>query len=199
MRVPLGLRVLLLISAALVGGCATRRAGPSSAWDRQDARKQVYAAVLRQVFGGEHRERYVIDPVTSDTGAWGTERLARLSPTTRRDFLSQVAGRRMPEGIDAGLPIVWFSEADWLALPLPAGSGTGFLELEERWLAFHAAHPRSAGLSSFSDVGFSADGTQALLHVWTGTAGLSGYGLLVLLERSASGWTVIDKTETVIA
>lgn len=199
MRIHGGVAATWLTTAVLLAGCASRRAAPAHTFDREAARREVYAAVLRQVYAAPHVERFVIDPLTVGTDAWGTERLKRLAPDTRRDFLRRPGGGRLPENLDAGAPIVWFTEADWKALPVPERDSTSFLGIEDRWTAFHAAQPRSAGKMSFSDVGFGADGRQALLHVWTGSASLSGHGLLVLLERKAAGWTVVDQTGTIIA
>jgi hypothetical protein len=190
---------VLLAALSVFPACASRGARRAPEFDREQARREVYAAVLRQEYGGPSVERFVINPLVARGDAWGTERLPRLRADTRRDYVQRRGGARIPEDLDAGRRIVWFTDADWGALQVPPTSPGSFLELEERWLAFHAAHPHSAGNMSFSDIGFSADGTQALLHVWTGSAGLSGHGQLVLLERAGAGWRVVERTTTVVA
>jgi hypothetical protein len=190
---------LLPVLGLALCACASRPVTSTDPFERGMARGEVVAAVLRQLYTSDRVERFVIDPIAQATDAWGRERLPRLAPSTLRDFVARRAGRRLPDPLDAGRPVVWFTDADWNALPLPPDVGGGVLALEERWTSFRRAQPGSAGMMSFSEVGFSSDGRQALVHVWTASAGLSGYGQLILLEREALGWQVVDKTTTVVS
>ena len=111
-------------------------------------------------------------------------------PDARPDAVADLARYRDAEPIsaeiDAGLPVAWFGEPDWRVLPR---KGTGANEENnERWAAFHERFPGSSGWLSFSAVGFSNDGRQAVLHARTASASLDSEGSLVLLEKVGRRW-----------
>lgn len=58
------------------------------------------------------------------------------------------------------------------------------------WPAFYNRFPGSTGLLTFSRVGFSADGTQALFYVSGNCGGLCGAGYYVLMERHYEHWVI---------
>jgi hypothetical protein len=60
------------------------------------------------------------------------------------------------------------------------------------WLAYYKQFPGSPGLLTFSRVGFSTDGAQALLYVSSNCGGLCGGGYYVVMERHNGRW-VIEK------
>lgn len=62
------------------------------------------------------------------------------------------------------------------------------------WEAFYDAYPGSPGILAFSEVGFNADQSQAVVYMMHIRGGLWGGGTLYLLQRRADGWTVTDRT-----
>jgi hypothetical protein len=60
------------------------------------------------------------------------------------------------------------------------------------WLAYYKQFPGSPGLLTFSRVGFSTDGAQALFYVSSNCGGLCGGGYYVVMERLNGRW-VIEK------
>jgi hypothetical protein len=58
------------------------------------------------------------------------------------------------------------------------------------WPAFYKQFPGSTGLLTFSRVGFSADGTQALFYVSGNCGGLCGAGYYVVMERHNEHWMI---------
>jgi len=60
------------------------------------------------------------------------------------------------------------------------------------WPAFYKQFPGSTGLLTFSRVGFSADGAQALFYVSGNCGGLCGAGYYVVMERRNGHW-IIEK------
>ena len=190
-----------LVAIAIVIGCSTPRRGVPAAgsggdFDRVAATKAVYEAVLRHE-GGPRILRFVVDPAQFPLGA-SLDRVTpgdRLRADTAADFRRGRPGR-MPRDPAPGLPVHWFTSAEWEALPTESGAA---YELDAKWYAFHQRFPDSAGHMAFSHVGFSRDGRQALVHMWSGSASLSGAGHFYLLEARAGAWSVVDQVMTVIA
>jgi hypothetical protein len=193
-----------LLLAFVLGGCrggtSFRRPmhmhGHPPAIDLEAERKAVYETVLREYLD-ETVERLVIDPNT--TPNWSATDLnppARLRADTKADYRRLPVGS-LPADLDVGVPIVWFDKADWEALQ-PAVRPSGFM-LDTKWSAFHHRFPNSAGWMDLSGVGLSADGRQALVHVWSGSASLAGAGFFFLLEKRAGRWVIVEKTMTVIS
>ena len=56
------------------------------------------------------------------------------------------------------------------------------------WPAFYSQFPGSTGLLTFSRVGFSTDGTQALFYVSGNCGGLCGAGYYVVMEKRNEHW-----------
>lgn len=193
---------------------------PAPAFDRELARRAVLVAVLEALHRRKDTRRFVLDPMLAPDRldlAWDAELEKSFSPG---GWMTLPDGRRMLrpglKNLDAGLladwaahtkptptprdgvaslPIEWFTEADWKALrsePAPAKGD----DLEDRWGAFHRLHPQSSGWITLSDVGFSADGTQALVQTSSLSGGLDGSGHWVLLRRVDGVWTVAEAYES---
>jgi len=62
--------------------------------------------------------------------------------------------------------------------------------LDRGWDHFYEEFPGASALTSFSPVGFSTDGRQALFAVHIGCGGLCGRGIGVLMRRNPLGWSV---------
>lgn len=58
------------------------------------------------------------------------------------------------------------------------------------WLAYHKQFPGSPGLLTFSRVGFSTDGAQALFYVSSNCGGLCGGGYYVVMGRHNGRWAI---------
>ncbi len=191
---------------------------PAPAFDREVARRAVFVAVLEQLHRYEDTRRFVVNPTLAPEGVElemdADEGFARLAPADswmvlpdgRRmlrpglkdvdagllaDWVAHTTPTSVPRDLSAALPIEWFTEADWKALRTPSRSANGD-ELDGEWDAFHRLHPHSSGWITLSDVGFSADGSQALLQTTSGRGGLDGSGSWVLLKRVDGRWTVAE-------
>jgi len=64
---------------------------------------------------------------------------------------------------------------------------------EMDWEAFYKKYPKSGGLYTFSRVGFSQNGQQALLFVTNWCRSLCGEGNYYLLKKENGEWKVINK------
>lgn len=58
------------------------------------------------------------------------------------------------------------------------------------WKDFYKKYPNSQGILSFSRVGFSPDGKQAIFYASNGCGGKCGTGTYVIMEKVDSGWKV---------
>lgn len=63
------------------------------------------------------------------------------------------------------------------------------------WFAFYKRFPGSRGITTFSRVGFSEDGTQALFYVSNVCGGLCGTGMYVVMEKRNGIWTIEKEIE----
>jgi hypothetical protein len=61
------------------------------------------------------------------------------------------------------------------------------------WSGFYSQHPGAPGLIRVSRVGFSRDGTQALVHIENQRSSMMGGGDFVLLERGDGFWRVVAR------
>lgn len=64
-------------------------------------------------------------------------------------------------------------------------------DLDQHWADFYEAFPNSRGFFSLSRVGFSDDGTQALVYYEQECGSLCGVGEYVLLQKIEGRWIVI--------
>jgi hypothetical protein len=67
------------------------------------------------------------------------------------------------------------------------------------WQLFNAKYPGATGIITFSQVGFSNNGNQALVFVSTDCEGLCGEGNYYFLEYSKKKWKISGKSMTWIS
>lgn len=60
------------------------------------------------------------------------------------------------------------------------------------WSNFYKKYPESTGEINFSNVGFNAQSTQAIVYVVYGCGGLCGSGEYYLLEKKNGKWEIIE-------
>jgi hypothetical protein len=58
------------------------------------------------------------------------------------------------------------------------------------WPAYFKQFPGSPGLLTFSRVGFSPDGTQALFYLSANCGGLCGSGYYIVMEKHSGQWVI---------
>jgi hypothetical protein len=63
------------------------------------------------------------------------------------------------------------------------------------WPAYYQRFPGSPGILTFSRVGFSRDGTQALFYLNGRCGGLCGTGMYVVMEKRNGRWMVETEIE----
>jgi len=63
------------------------------------------------------------------------------------------------------------------------------------WFAFYKRFPGSPGIMTFSRVGFSEDGTQALFYLSNHCGGLCGTGMYVVMEKRNGSWAIEKEIE----
>lgn len=63
------------------------------------------------------------------------------------------------------------------------------------WPAYYKQFPGSNGVLTFSRVGFSGDGTQALFYYSNRCGGLCGTGSYVIMEKRNGNWTIQQEIE----
>jgi len=114
---------------------------------------------------------------------------AGLDPTTWRAFVEANRTRRPGcRTLSGETPVVLVSDSDVRALRAETSDPDAY------WRAFHARFPETAGLTTTSGVGLSADRRQALVIVYHGCGGLCGHGHVVLLERGSDGQWRVHRT-----
>ena len=201
---PVALAALLPVLA----GCAVRRGAgdasprPSPSSDRGAQEREVYGAVLRAVAAQPDVGALVVDPELPAVGpgdiAVVSGRLSQVRGDTRADYLARTETRRLPADLDPGVPVSRLSAAEFRAMPLPAGTDANG-ENTARWQEFHRRYGASAAWIRLSQVGFSGDGTEAVVHVWTAGSSLGGGGALVVLRRERGAWVVRRRAATAIS
>jgi len=63
------------------------------------------------------------------------------------------------------------------------------------WFAFYKRFPGSPGIITFSRVGFSEDGTQALFYLSNACGELCGTGMYVVMEKRNGSWAIEKEIE----
>lgn len=179
-----------VLLALLVSGCVSGRALPPVEVG-PGAERDVWAALLRQHYVEGGTRVVVLEPDV-DVSACSWDRPYFADARLWRAFVAaNESPRAMPRDLDAGVPVAWFSNAEWHALPQD--------EVEMGWTAFHERFPGNAGHISLSGVGFSEDGRLALVFGSVGRASLSASGDFFLLRRDARGWRIVDVLTVVMA
>ncbi len=74
-----------------------------------------------------------------------------------------------------------------------------FFDKRLDWEGFYKKYPKSDGFSTFSRVGFSTDGKQALVFAAQSCGGLCGEGNYYFLKNENSEWKIIKKQMTWIS
>ena len=159
------------------------------------AARAVYAAILDSFFVRPGIERLVIRPRTApgyghvddldyQNGLRGLGTLPaglQASYESRRRLRLEIPVASLPTRV----PSVPLTELDEAALP-PRNPGS-------YWQAFYQRFPGSPGIVTFSAVGFSADGSSALVMVDTGCGGRCGHTYYYLLRYLDGRWKVIRR------
>lgn len=196
-----GVALLLVLSVASAA-CASRRCcrrPVGVGFDRVVEAKAVYAVVLNDLYARDwlsrEVEQWVIDPevpaVVDGRDDLVRSRVPTARPDTLADFERPRPSGRVPADLSPGRPVRWFTAADFAALP-KSGGGYG-------WLAFHEKFPRSPGHITLSHVGFSADGTEALVQPGCWFDSLGGARVIVLLQKVRGIWQVRQRSLTVVS
>ena len=197
----------LVIVCTLVAACARLPQAGRNAASTESVR--VYAAVLAEV-----KLRGAVRPVVIDTlmpvmdldadrHAMITGELA-IAQQALDAFVAAQQRTRGPLG-SAMLP-----DSSWRAVP-PAtldslraaarsSSTNGAPPARGRndafWSRWHERFPGSGGYVMLSPVSFSADGADALVHVWTACGAVCGESHLRKLHREADGrWRTVGRVE----
>lgn len=181
-----------LLLAALSATCNSRleRESPAhSARDLEPEAYEVYAVVLKWRFGKAGVERVVIQ---QETEVWP----AHEGCLPHGDRLSSVFGdvlqsyknvnsspRLITKKIPSQLPYQLMQKAEIEALFSANGAG---------WKRFYELHPNSAGLTTFSAVGFNARKTKAIVALDHGCGSLCGGGRYYVLEKTQGEWWHTD-------
>ncbi len=186
-----------LVAMIFLGACCGCRSmpagGPAAEVTSTDART-VYETVLRSAYVHEPSgvfegtKRFVVDPNyhwRADEG-WSHEDRPRGVPQDAWQswYAASRRGGRLPRDLEPGLPLSWFSNAEFHRLPESGG-------MEMRWPAFHKRFPGSSGHIQLSRIGWSRDGTTALVYGFVGSGSLSASGDLFVLRRTADGWRLM--------
>jgi hypothetical protein len=162
--------------------------------------KAVYVVVLRELYGRDwlsrEVEQFVVDPdvpaVAGEQYSAPRERLPGVRADTIADFSKPRPANRLPSDLSPGRTVRWFSRADFAALPKASAADLG-------WPAFHEKFPLSGGHITFSHVGFSADGTEALVHTGRWFDSVGGAAQLVHLKKVDGVWQVRRRATTAVS
>ena len=195
----------LVVLLGFWGGCAGTRQPAAEAVeiDRAAESKAVYEAVLSHMWLGERVENVVLDPMTS--GAAGEHYRLRqefrgVRADTIRDYQAGAdRAQRLPTTLDVGRPIHWVTHEAFLREVKAAEAANDGLPLETAWTRLRQRWRGWSGYLSLGNVGFSADGTQALVDTGAGFAGLSASWHVVFLVKQDGVWKVVDSYESAIA
>ena len=193
---------LLLVLSGASAACASSR--PSRApervrFDREAETRAVYAVVLNDLYARDWLNRevqqWVVDPeipaVVGGRNVMVRDRVPDARPDTLADYERPRSAGRVPADLAPGRPTRWFTDAEFAALP---NDGTGY-----GWAAFHQRFPGSPGHITLSRIGFSADGTEALVEPGCWFDSLGGARSVVLLKRVGGVWQVKQRSQTAVS
>lgn len=199
------MRIALLLALSVdSAACALRKSGGEpvgSRLDREADTKAVYAAILNDLYVRDwlnrEVEQWVIDPevhaVVGGRNDLVRSRIEDARPDTLADFERPRPAGRVPPDFSPGRPVHWFSDADFAALPR-AGGGEGY-----GWTAFHQKFPGSPGHVTLSHIGFSADGTEAIVEPGCWFDSLGGARSIVRLRKVRGSWQVKQRAQTAVS
>lgn len=149
--------------------------------------QEVYAAVLREMFGGDDTSRLlVIRSETSGLLDCTNARLRRfegVAAETLADYARKdESPRRLSRvpGVGAGQ---FFLDVEQYEMLFADRYGNG-------WEDFNSRFPNSLGYTTLSAVGFNRGRDEAFLYAGRGCGPLCGDGWHVLLKKGAHGWFI---------
>jgi hypothetical protein len=152
----------------------------------RDDEADVYEAVLRQMFGGNHAWRVLV--VASETGEsrmyeHGGPDFDGVGADTFEDYRAQ---NRAPKrfGRLQSLPatLVLLDRGEFSKMFKTRGG--------DAWTRFEEKYPDSNGFIEFSAVGFDRTRDEALVYVSRNCGWSCAAGWYVLLRKDADGWRV---------
>jgi hypothetical protein len=186
--------VLASLAASLAGCSRSTTTEPPADTDAyvaflldavRSAAAEPQAIVVRSV-------SVTIEHAFRDTGTTLEEKVAKSVPPAATPVVVQSFLRNASRGesIDWGavssrthLPIRVVSDKELQSL---LGDG-----LANGWSRFYDVYPNSNGVMAFSRIGWDAMSSQALLYVENGCGPLCGTGMMILLSRGPTGWSVV--------
>lgn len=191
---------LVLVVGSSACASSPRAPGPVGvAFDRDAETRSVYAAILNDLYArdwlGREVTQWVVDPDVREVRGGRDElvrnRLSDARPDALADFERPRPAARVPADLAPGRPVRWLTNAEFAALPKD-GSGYG-------WAEFHRRFPGSPGHVTFSRIGFSADGTEAVVEPGCWFDSLGGARTLVRLEKARGTWRVVARAQTAVS
>jgi hypothetical protein len=165
--------IALIVVAGCRGAGASPAGAPQVASGRASEDRAVYAAVLRELYGGE-APLPVVDPV-ADAFPWGAAMVRESLPEVPADAVAALVRARrraVPPALADDLPVAWQADR-------PGGPSFGDTTVVH-----------STGRVELSPIGFSQDGRFAVVHAMRTCGPLSATGRIVLLERVDGAWRV---------
>ncbi|MFZ1702356.1 MAG: hypothetical protein WBO10_06160 [Pyrinomonadaceae bacterium] len=109
------------------------------------------------------------------------------------DFISKNS-RKQYEILKKQFPI-----GDKIILINQSETGEIFSDREKGWKFFYQKYPKSQGITTISRVGFNKERTKALVYMGTQSDWLAGAGYLIILQKDANEWKIVDKRMTWIS
>jgi len=192
------LRLACALALALPAtACGNPTPSPAPPWDRAHAEREVLFVVLRDVVATKDSSRFVLS--TDRRSAYSLRRtdMPEAKACTFEDLAAAQSGE-LPLNLRGPAPIDWLDGEAFSALA-PEPSGPDGDSMDDDYAAFWKKFPGSPGMTSLSHIGFSCDRSEALVEVGAHRGSLDGQGLLVLLRRGPTGWTVVKAVETWIS
>jgi hypothetical protein len=160
--------------------------------DVEPDRYAVYSALLTQFLVDEPAKVLVIQNETEDEDPGGPtdwsnvkKELAPASQPAVDDFKARnVKPSAIENKFSVPAKVMFISKAEVERL---------FAEGGGWWEAFYKQYPKSAGLVTFSNVGFNPEMNYALVYFGYGCGGLCGRGGHMLLIKKEGKWTIEDR------
>lgn len=162
---------------------------PVLATRERDDEAEVYEAVLKQMFGGEHAWRVLI--VASQTGESRTYEyrgpdFEGIGADTFEDYRARNRSPKRFEQLQSLPATVVLLDRREFAKMLRSRDGDG-------WTRFEEKYPTSNGFIEFSAVGFDRARDEALVYVSRSCGTACAAGWYVLLRRDTDGWRVDEQ------
>ena len=161
----------------------------------------VYTALLSERWAGEGKPSFVIKRETADTSHWGE--FGHTADFLKKEFEGRGAAISLEDDLIESFSRIHDSSVrlDSKSLKVPNATIVPSTEitqvfqsdgpLENSWAMFRARFGGAWGIITLSRVGFSADGSRALLSVSDTCGPLCGSGDYVLLEKTEGKWRIV--------